>query len=78
MDDHWEHDSGNLMNPSDFSVKCPAPRMQAAASSGAVPTMEFRGVVVENGTVLRQWRRAFDGKGEGPVKIGTSPTKMVI
>lgn len=33
-----------------------ASSMQAAASSGAVPTMEFRGVVVENGTVLRQWR----------------------
>ena len=31
-------------------------RMQAAANSGAVPTMEFRGVVVEGGVVLRQWR----------------------
>eukprot|EP00435_Cladocopium_sp_Y103_P021371 s4067_g5.t1 len=33
-----------------------ASSMQAAANSGAVPTMEFRGVVVENGVVLRQWR----------------------
>ena len=32
--------------------------MQAAANSGAVPTMEFRGVVVEGGIVLRQWRCA--------------------
>eukprot|EP00434_Breviolum_minutum_P014609 symbB.v1.2.012879.t1/scaffold876.1/size155678/4 len=33
-----------------------ASSMQAAANSGAVPTMEFRGVVVEGGVVLRQWR----------------------
>lgn len=32
------------------------PRLKSAAGA-AVPTMEFAGVVVENGTVLRKWRR---------------------
>ena len=29
----------------------------AAAAENALPSLEFRGVVVENGTVLRHWRQ---------------------
>ena len=35
----------------------------AAAAENALPSLEFRGVVVENGTVLRHWRQELLVKG---------------
>ena len=45
------------------AMTCASPKYEriGAVAENAMPSLEFRGVVVENGTVLRHWRPAAPG-----------------
>jgi len=58
-----------------------APQQSAISAAGAAstpPTMEFRGVVVENGTVLRQWRLDPMGDMENSGNLDSAETTIAM